>query len=226
MISLRTWPNARAKQSASSNVGWRRTSADGTRAVAAHFVALALATASFGCSRSDPERELRSAVAAMAQAIEQREPAAFLDSISDDFARESGAFGKQDVKRLLASAYLRNEKISVNAVVTDVRIERRSRAGQGPCGRHRRRRIAARARPEAGISIRFGGAKAVAGRSTTQSGLRLCSVLSSVSHLRKISFYHGNCRLARRGSAADRGSAGKFARCARPRSRSTAFQMT
>ena len=75
------------------------------------------------CSRSDPERELRSAVAAMAQAIEQREPATFLDSISDDFARESGAFGKQDVKRLLVGAYLRNEKISVNAVVTDVRVD-------------------------------------------------------------------------------------------------------
>ena len=59
----------------------------------------------------------------MAQAIEQREPAAFLDSISDDFARESGAFGKQDVKRLLVGAYLRNEKISVSAVVTDVRID-------------------------------------------------------------------------------------------------------
>ena len=75
------------------------------------------------CSRSDPERELRSAVTAMAQAIEQREPAAFLDSISDDFARESGVFGKQDAKRLLVGAYLRNEKISVNAVVNDVRID-------------------------------------------------------------------------------------------------------
>jgi hypothetical protein len=82
-----------------------------------------LATAAIGCSRSDPERELRSAVASMAQSIEQREPAAFLDSLSDDFARESGAFGKQDVKRLLLGAYLRNEKISVNAVVTDVRID-------------------------------------------------------------------------------------------------------
>ena len=59
----------------------------------------------------------------MAQAIEQRQPAAFLDSVSDDFARESGTFGKQEVKRLLAGAYLRNEKISVNAVVSDVRID-------------------------------------------------------------------------------------------------------
>ncbi len=82
-----------------------------------------VASVVFACSRSDPERELRSAVAAMAQAIEQREPAAFLDSISDDFARESGTFGKQEVKRLLVGAYLRNEKISVNAVVTEVRID-------------------------------------------------------------------------------------------------------
>jgi hypothetical protein len=82
-----------------------------------------LATAATSCSRSDPERELRSSVSAMAQAIEQREPAAFLDSVSDDFARESGAFGKQDVKRLLVGAYLRNETISVNTGVTDVRID-------------------------------------------------------------------------------------------------------
>jgi hypothetical protein len=93
-----------------------------TRLVA-HVVATALAAASIGCSRPNPERELRSAVAEMSQAIEQRGPATFLDSISDDFVRESGAFSKQDVKRLLAGAYLRDEKISVNSVVTDVRVD-------------------------------------------------------------------------------------------------------
>ncbi len=59
----------------------------------------------------------------MAESIEQREPAAFLDHVSDEFSRESGAFGKQDLKRLLAGVYLRNDKITVNAVVTDVRVE-------------------------------------------------------------------------------------------------------
>ena len=59
----------------------------------------------------------------MAQAIESREPASFLDHVADDFTRESGAFGKQDAKRVLAGAYLRNEKISVSAAVTDVRID-------------------------------------------------------------------------------------------------------
>ena len=85
-------------------------------------VVLVAATAC-ACSRSDPERELRAAVTAMASAIEQRQPSDFLDVVAEDFARESGSFGKQDIKRVLAAAYLRNEKILINAVVTDVRID-------------------------------------------------------------------------------------------------------
>ena len=98
---------------------------------------IVLAGVAASCSRSDPERELRSTVSAMAQAIEQREPAAFLDSVSDDFARESGAFGKQDAKRVLLATYLRNEKITVSAVVSSVRSRRRSRACESARDRHR-----------------------------------------------------------------------------------------
>jgi ketosteroid isomerase-like protein len=87
-------------------------------------VALLLALAVVaGCSRGDPERELRGAIDSMARAIEKREPAAFLEALTEDFSRESGAFGKQDAKRTLVAAVLRNEQISVNAVVTEVRIE-------------------------------------------------------------------------------------------------------
>ena len=87
-------------------------------------VALLLALAVVaGCSRGDPERELRAAIDSMARAIEKREPAAFLEALTDDFSRESGAFGKQDAKRALVAAVLRNEKINVNAVVTEVHIE-------------------------------------------------------------------------------------------------------
>lgn len=75
------------------------------------------------CGRSDPERELRATVMKMAQAIERREPADFLDALSEDFTRESGAFGKQDARRVLAGVLLRNERIQLSAVVTDVRIE-------------------------------------------------------------------------------------------------------
>jgi hypothetical protein len=59
----------------------------------------------------------------MARAIEQREPADFLDALSEDFTRESGAFGKQDARRVLAGVLLRNERIQLSAVVTDVRVE-------------------------------------------------------------------------------------------------------
>jgi ketosteroid isomerase-like protein len=76
-----------------------------------------------GCGRSDPERELRATIDSMARAIEQREPAAFLDALADDFSRESGAFGKQDAKRTLVAAVLRNEKINVSAVATEVRVD-------------------------------------------------------------------------------------------------------
>jgi ketosteroid isomerase-like protein len=90
------------------------------RRAAALLLALAVVA---GCGRSDPERELRATIDTMAQAIEKREPAAFLDALTDDFSRESGAFGKQDAKRTLAAAILRNEKISVTTAVTEVRID-------------------------------------------------------------------------------------------------------
>lgn len=86
-------------------------------------VLIAVALLANGCSRSDPEQELRSTIAAMASAVEQREPANFLDAVADDFSRESGAFGKQDARRVLAGVYVRNEKITVSAVVTEVRID-------------------------------------------------------------------------------------------------------
>ena len=76
-----------------------------------------------GCSRGDPEREIRATIAQMAQSIEQRDPAAFLEAVAEDFSRESGAFGKLDAKRTMMAAYLRNEKINFSAVVTEVRIE-------------------------------------------------------------------------------------------------------
>jgi predicted small lipoprotein YifL len=58
----------------------------------ARAAALLLLTALAACGRSDPERELRATIAAMAQAVEQREAAAVLDSVAEDFTRESGAF--------------------------------------------------------------------------------------------------------------------------------------
>jgi hypothetical protein len=76
----------------------------------------------FACARSDPERELRAAVAQMAHAVEARTPGDLLEYLADDFTRESSTFGKPDVRRMLAGVILRNEKISVTAIVTSVEI--------------------------------------------------------------------------------------------------------
>lgn len=91
-----------------------------SRGVLAFAVVMLLIIA---CSRSDPERELRATIAAMADAVEQREPAVLLAAVADDFSRESSAFGKEDAKRLLAGIMLRNARIQVNVVVTEVRID-------------------------------------------------------------------------------------------------------
>lgn len=87
--------------------------------------ALLAATAALlaACARSDPERELRATIDTMARAIEQREPGDFLAAVADDFSRESSAFGKQDAKRILAGILLRNERIRVTAVVTDLALQ-------------------------------------------------------------------------------------------------------
>jgi ketosteroid isomerase-like protein len=92
-------------------------------AVRGLVLAIACTVFTVGCSRSDPEKELRSTIGAMAQAIEQHRVADALEPLADDFTRESGAFGKQDVQRVLAGAMLRNERIRLVATVTEVRVE-------------------------------------------------------------------------------------------------------
>ena len=86
-------------------------------------LAIVCAAVTLACSRSDPEKELRATVAAMAQAIEQHRVADALDAVAEDFTRESGAFDKADARRLLAAAMLRNQKIHLSAVVTELRID-------------------------------------------------------------------------------------------------------
>lgn len=83
---------------------------------------LATAVVLAACARSDPERELRATVDTMARALEDKRPADFLEHVAADFTRESGAFGKDDARRLLAGAMLRNEKITLAVAVTDVNL--------------------------------------------------------------------------------------------------------
>ena len=87
------------------------------------FGVLLAAVALAACSRGDPEKALRATIASMAQAIEQHRVGDALEPLTEDFTRESGAFGKQDARRLLAASMLRNEKIQISATITALRIE-------------------------------------------------------------------------------------------------------
>lgn len=86
------------------------------------FLIAGVAVLANACARSDPERELRETVDKMARAIENKNAAEFLAHLSQDFTRESGAFGRDDVRRALAGVMLRNERITLAVVVTDVSL--------------------------------------------------------------------------------------------------------
>jgi hypothetical protein len=85
------------------------------------------------CGRSDPEKELRTTVAAMAQAVESRRVGDALAPLAEDFTRESGAFDKTDARRVLAGAMMCNEK-----------ARRRRLPAPAHARRHARRRCARR----------------------------------------------------------------------------------
>ena len=88
----------------------------------AQLLAAALALAS-ACSRPDPERELREAVAAMARAVVDKDVAAFLEYVSEDFVRESGVFDRNEVRRRLVANMLRHDSVQVIATVTEVKLD-------------------------------------------------------------------------------------------------------
>ena len=94
-----------------------------TRRAAVVALLFELGVLASGCGRTEPEKELRSTIAAMAQAIEQHRVSDALEPLAEDFTRDSGAFGKQEARRVLAGAVLRNEKIQLSATVTEVRVE-------------------------------------------------------------------------------------------------------
>jgi len=59
----------------------------------------------------------------MAAAIEARRPADLLEHVTQDFTRESSAFGRDELRRVLTGVVLRHPKISVTAVVTEAHVQ-------------------------------------------------------------------------------------------------------
>lgn len=77
------------------------------------LLALLLLAALAGCSRPPDEDRIRSAITAMEQAAEQREPRAFMEQIAPDFVGGEASFDRTALHNLLRGQFLRNEGINV-----------------------------------------------------------------------------------------------------------------
>lgn len=74
-------------------------------------------------ARTSDEQKLRSALAAMQQAVEARKPGEVVEHVAEDFTGADGDFDRRKLHDLLRLQVLRNERIGVTVVVRDIRID-------------------------------------------------------------------------------------------------------
>lgn len=74
------------------------------------------------CSKQPDEQILRSKLAAMAEAIEEKKPSDVMDQLHEDFFANDG-IDKRAVRRMLALHFLRNKKIFVTIPKADVSLD-------------------------------------------------------------------------------------------------------
>ncbi len=87
----------------------------------------ALALALTACTRTDPEKLLRSNIAEMEAAVKARDTSKVMSFLADDFRRiqttpASEAMTKPDARRVLAAVLLTNPNIYANVTITDLKI--------------------------------------------------------------------------------------------------------
>jgi ketosteroid isomerase-like protein len=95
------------------------------RAVVWGFLLL-LALNITACSRTDPEKALRGAIADMEAAVKGRDTAKVMRHFAPDFARgspgASGGMNKDEARRTLAAVLLTNPNIYMNVTISDLKI--------------------------------------------------------------------------------------------------------
>jgi len=84
---------------------------------------LLLALLLSGCSRTSDEQRIRDAMAAMQQAMESRNPRAFMAHVSDDFIGNSADFDRAALANLLRIEVLRNESIGATLGPIDIEMQ-------------------------------------------------------------------------------------------------------
>jgi ketosteroid isomerase-like protein len=95
------------------------------------FVAL-LALNLTACTRTDPEKLLRSSIAEIESAVKARDTSKVMSFLADDFRRvsPSESMTKPDARRVLAAVLLTNPNIYANVTITDVKISGDSAAAK------------------------------------------------------------------------------------------------
>lgn len=75
------------------------------------------------CSRTDPEKALRTAVAEIEAAVKAKDAGKFASHLADDFARTgSSGMNKQEARRTVAAVLLTNPNVYMNVTIKDVAI--------------------------------------------------------------------------------------------------------
>lgn len=82
---------------------------------------LALMVALVGCAAPPPEQRLRERIEAMHQALEAREPAAFMRGVAEDFGGRNG-LDRAGVHNLLRAQLLRHQSIGATFGPLDIEI--------------------------------------------------------------------------------------------------------
>ena len=75
------------------------------------------------CSRSDPEREVRSALAQMQTALEARDTSAFMGYVAEDFTRADESMNAKELRRLLTGLFLTQQKVSIGSTIQSLTLE-------------------------------------------------------------------------------------------------------
>jgi len=76
-----------------------------------------------GCSRSTDEQRIRTAISAMQQAMESRNPRAFMAHVSDDFIGNEAGFDREALANLLRAEVFRNDEVGVTLGPIEIEMQ-------------------------------------------------------------------------------------------------------
>lgn len=76
-----------------------------------------------GCSRTTDEQRIRDAMASMQQAMEARNPRAFMAHVTDDFVGNDAEFDRNALANLLRIEVLRNDSIGATLGPIDIEMQ-------------------------------------------------------------------------------------------------------